>query len=187
MLSTSSPLTPLQNQSSGTKRNLTDYPTLPPSSPTSLTPCGPLNDSNIQSLTGRSPLPFVTSLIPLIALHHPGHSMICMLELSHQQAFEDFTLGMVQRFFSSHHLLGYSMDSSSKQPSMKTSGTTLSSTSLNPSSCPPPCLLPLPPQGTCQPNAPPLHRMIFHPSLLTKSRSSQTSSTKTPCHVRSPS
>src|SRR5579863_10242914 len=184
-LSMSSPSTSLQNLSPGEKRNLTDYPDLPPSSPTLPNPSLPLSNSSTQYLTGRSPLPFVTSLIPVIAFTLPGLSRICMLELSPQQAFKDFTLGSAQKLFSSPHSLRYFVDQLKEPSSEKTSGTTPSSTSLIPHSCPPPHVLPLPLLGTHQPNAPPLHQTIFRPSPLKKSRTSQTSSTRPTRHVHS--
>src|SRR5579863_3897682 len=184
-LSASSHSTPLQNLSPGEKKNLTDYPCSPPSLPTSTNPSLPQNDSSSQYLTGRSPLPSVTSLIPVIAFALPGPSKICVLELSPQQAFEDFTSGSAQRLFSSPHSLKYFECQSKEQSSEKISGTAQSLTSLNPPSCPPPRTLPLPPSGMHQPNAPPLHRAIFQPSPLKRSRTSPTSSTKPTHHVRS--
>src|SRR5579863_4241502 len=204
-LSMSSPSTSLQNLSPGEKRNLTDYPDLPPSSPTLPNPSLPLSNSSTQYSTGRSPLPFVTSLIPVIAFALPGPSRICVLELSPQQAFEDFTLGSAQRLFSSPHSLRYFERQSKEQSSEKISGTEQSLTSPNQPSCPPrphvpplpssskrrlsdpPLTLPLPPSGTRQPNAPPLHRVIFRPSPPKKSRISPTSSTKPIRRARSQS
>src|SRR5579863_9567892 len=184
-LSASSHSTPLQNLSPGEKKNLTDYPCSPPSSPTSTNLSLPPNDLSSQYLTGRSPLPSVTSLIPVIAFALPGPSRICMLELSPQQAFEDFTSNSAQKLFLSPHSLRYFVDQSKEQSYTKTSGTEPSSTSLTPRSCPPPHVLSLPPSGTHQPNAPPLHWTIFRPSPLKRSRTSPTSSTKLTRRVRS--
>src|SRR5579863_9400528 len=216
-LSTSSHSTLSQNLIIGEKKNLTDYPDLPPSSPTSTDLSLLPNDSSSLSLTGRSPLPSVTSLIPLIAFALPGPSRICVLELSPQQAFEDFISGSAQRLFSSPHSLRYFEHQSKEQSLEKTSGTEQSSTSPTQPSCPPrpltpplpscpprpltpplpssskrrlndpPLTLPLPPSGTRQPNAPPLHRVIFRPSPLKKSKISPTSSTKTTRRARSQS
>jgi len=161
-LSTSFPSKPPLKQTHGTTTNLTDYPISPPSLPISPPPYETLSTLSIQSLTGRSPLPFITSLIPLIALHHPEHSMICMLELSPQQAFEGFTLAMAHKFFSSCHLLGYSEDSSNEQCYKKTSGITQSSISQNPPSC---LLHPLIPHVTFHPHLFHLHLHRLCPRL----------------------
>src|SRR5579863_7989852 len=187
-LSTSSHSTLSQNLIIGEKKNLTDYPDLPPSSPTSTNLSLPPNDSSSQSLTGRSPLPSITSLIPLIAFALPGPSRICVLELSPQQAFEDFISGSAQRLFSSPHSLRYFERQSKEQSLEKTSGTEQFSTSPNQPSCPPrPLAPPLPSSSKRRLNDPPLHQTIFQPSLPKKLKASQTSLTRATHRVRSPS
>src|SRR5579863_4352185 len=187
-LSTSSHSTPLQNLTTGEKKNLTDYPDSPPSSPILTNHFSPPNASNFLSSTGRSPLPSVTSLIPVIAFALPGPSRICVLELSPQQAFEDFTSGSAQRLFSSPHSLRYFEQRSKEQSSEKISGTEQSSTSPIQPSCPPrPHAPPLPSSSKRRLNDPPLHQTIFRPSLPKKLKASQTSSTRVTRRVRSPS